>query len=56
MIKQRPFILRCPECGDSKIVSPKSDVINAAEMVSFCSKCKVFMKRESLSGLFKILD
>lgn len=54
MIAPQPFIFECPKCGYSKIVKPKSDVINSIEMMGICPKCKTKMERKELDGLSKI--
>lgn len=54
MIAPPPFKLKCPQCGHSKIVKPKSDVINPMDYFSVCSKCKEEMKREELGGIYKL--
>ena len=55
MIAPQPFKYKCPQCGYSKVVKPKSDALSPMEMLSICPKCKVQMDRVELSGFFKIL-
>jgi len=54
MIAPQAYKLKCPKCGYSKTVKPKSDVLNPTDMLKVCPKCKVAMKREELSGLSKL--
>lgn len=59
MIAPKPFKYVCPTCNYSKIVKPKSDVLNPLEYNNICPKCKKQMKKEelnsidSLVGIFK---
>ncbi len=55
MVAPQPYKLKCQKCGYSKTVRPKSDVLNPADMLSICPKCKVGMQREELSGVSKLL-
>ena len=51
MIAPRPFKYKCPKCGYSKIIKPKSDVFPAKGMSSICPKCKAQMDRIELNVL-----
>lgn len=51
MIAPQPFKYKCPKCGYSKIVKPKSDVIDLVEMLNICPKCKSEMERVELNIL-----
>ncbi len=51
MIAPRPFKYKCPKCGYSKIIKPKSDVINPVGMSSVCPKCKIQMGSVELNIL-----
>ncbi len=53
MIKPQPFKFKCIQCGYSKIVTPKSDVLNPADMISICPKCKSKMEKVKLNFLKK---
>lgn len=47
-VQPKPFSLICPKCGFSKVVQPKSDVVEPLEMVSLCSKCDFLMEKKKL--------
>lgn len=51
MIPPKPFKYKCPKCGYSKIVKPKSDVLNPIELNSRCPKCKSMMDRVELNSI-----
>jgi len=58
MIVPEPFKYECPKCGDTKVVKPKSDVINPLDFSSVCHKCGAEMQKKTLnlfSKLFQIL-
>ncbi len=55
MIAPQPFKYKCPKCGYSKIVKPKSDVIDLVEMLNICPKCKSEMERVELNILETIV-
>jgi endogenous inhibitor of DNA gyrase (YacG/DUF329 family) len=48
------FKYKCPKCGYSKIVKPKSDAINPIEWNNICPKCKTQMERKELNVIEKI--
>lgn len=54
MIKPQPFKYKCPQCGYSKVVKPKSDVLNQMDMINICPKCKATMEREELNIIDKV--
>lgn len=54
MIQPQAFKFVCPECGHTKVVKPKSDVLNPTDMISTCPKCKIKMEKKELSLLDKI--
>lgn len=54
MIKQQPFKLVCPKCGHTKVVKPKSDVVNPLDFINTCPKCKSKMEKKELSFIDKI--
>ncbi|NWF65916.1 MAG: hypothetical protein HXX81_00425 [Campylobacterales bacterium] len=39
MLPSKPFKFICQKCGFSKIVIPKSDVLNIMDMITICPKC-----------------
>lgn len=49
-IQPKPFMAKCPKCGKMKLVAPKSDVANPAEMFPRCESCGEFMERVDLSN------
>lgn len=51
MIQPKPFKYLCPKCGYSKVVKPKSDVLNPMEMISNCPKCGEKMERKEVTPL-----
>lgn len=56
MIQPKPFKYICPQCGYSKVVKPKSDVLNPIEMMSICPKCEAKMERKELTLLDNLLS
>ena len=54
MIVPKPFKLKCNQCGYSKIVKPKSDVLNPLDFISTCPKCNNQMERKELNVIEKI--
>lgn len=55
MIAPQPFKFKCSQCGFSKVVKPKSDVINPITMIDICPKCKSKMKKVPLNFFDKLL-
>ena len=49
-VAPKPFLAKCPKCGKMKLVAPKSDAINPAEMFPRCESCSEFMERVDLSS------
>jgi len=54
LIAPQPFKWKCTKCGYSKIVKPKSDVMNPMDFIRTCPKCESQMDREELSGISKL--
>jgi len=54
MIAPKPFKFKCSQCGYSKIVKPKSDVISPIDIMNVCPKCKSQMKKVPLNFLDKL--
>jgi len=55
MIKPIPHKLKCPSCGYSKVISPKSDVVNPTDFMGTCPKCKTMMGKTELNRVEKLL-
>jgi len=55
MIAPQPFKFKCSKCGYSKIVKPKSDVINITDISTYCPKCNTKMKKVPLGIIDKFL-
>ncbi len=55
MIAPQPFKFKCLQCGYSKVVKLKSDVINPMDMNNICPKCKSEMKKVPLNFFNKLL-
>ena len=55
MIAPKPFKYKCPQCGYSKVVKPKSDVLNPMDYLNSCPKCKSQMDRVELNILDKVV-
>ena len=56
MIQPKPYKLVCQSCKYKKVVRPKSDVLNPADMILICPKCKGDMNMVELSELDKVLN
>jgi hypothetical protein len=54
MIAPEPFKHKCLQCGSSKVVKPKSDVINSMDMINICPKYKLQMKKVPLNFIDKL--
>lgn len=54
MIQPQPFKFVCPKCGYSKIVKPKSDVLDPRDMISTCPKCESKMEKKELNAFDNI--
>jgi hypothetical protein len=48
MIKPKPYKLVCRNCGYSKVVQPKSDVLSPIDMFRRCKQCEALMNKEPL--------
>lgn len=58
-VKPNPYKLVCPQCGYSKVVSPKSDAFSPKDLMdmsSICLKCKEQMEKKSLNLLDDIFS
>ena len=51
MIQSKPFKYKYLKCGYSKVIKPKSDVINPIDMMRLCPKCKNEMEKVNLNIL-----
>lgn len=56
MIAPQPFKHKCKQCGYSKVVKPKSDVINPMDLMNICPKCKSKMERVDLNIIEKLFS
>lgn len=56
MIAPKPFKYKCQKCGYSKVVKPKSDVLNPIDFISTCPKCNNQMDKIELDFLSKIIN
>lgn len=56
MIAPQPFKYKCFECGYSKVVKPKSDVLNSIDMLNICPKCKNKMEKVNLNIIDKLFS
>jgi len=54
MIAPQPFKLKCLKCGLTKIIQPKSDVLNINDINTQCTKCNIKMENISLNVIEKI--
>jgi Zn finger protein HypA/HybF involved in hydrogenase expression len=55
MIAPQPYKLVCSTCGYSKVIKPKSDVVDPRDRLQVCPKCKGAMnKTEPLNIIDKI--
>jgi Zn finger protein HypA/HybF involved in hydrogenase expression len=54
MVAPKPYKLICEKCNYSKIIKPKSDVLNPMDFITTCPKCKAIMEREELTGISKL--
>ena len=55
-IKPDPYKVKCPNCGYSKVVSPKSDALNPSDFINKCPKCGTYMEETTLSEVEKFID
>lgn len=52
MIPPKPYKLKCPKCGYSKVIRLKSDALGAEDMVTMspiCSECGGEIERVKLN-------
>ena len=54
MIAPQHFKYQCTQCSYSKVVKPKSDVINPIDMNNICPKCKAKMEQKVLTIIDKL--
>jgi len=54
MIQPKPFKFVCLKCGYSRVVKPKSDVLNPIDMINICPKCGAKMERKALNIIDKL--
>ena len=61
MIQPKPFMLKCPQCGWSKMIYPKSDVMDMSWGVKYitCPQCGTetirIINENGISSIFKTL-
>lgn len=53
MVKPLPYKVKCPKCGYSRIIKPKSDVMIEEAVLTICPICKCGMTREELNFVDK---
>ena len=56
MMPPEPFKYICKNCSYSKVVKPKSDVLNFSDIISTCPKCNTEMERKELNFLDKFFS
>ncbi len=56
MMAAEPFKYKCQQCGYSKVIKPKSDVINPIDMMNVCPKCKNIMEKVTLNIFDKLFS
>jgi len=56
MITPEPFKRKCPKCGYSKIVKPKSDVLTPNDINALCPKCNIMMETQALNAVERIMS
>jgi len=56
MIAPEPFKYKCQQCGYSKVIKPKSDVLNPIDMINICPKCKNKMEKVNLNIIDKLFS
>ena len=55
-VRPNPYKLVCPNCGYSKVVSPKSDCLSPKDLMNIspiCPKCKRQMERKDLDKKYQ---
>jgi DNA-directed RNA polymerase subunit RPC12/RpoP len=56
-IAPKPYKLKCPNCGFSKIVKIKSDLLSPTDLINMsdkCPKCSAKMEKKELNIFDKI--
>jgi DNA-directed RNA polymerase subunit RPC12/RpoP len=56
MVAPQPFKYKCPKCNYSKIIKPKSDVLNPIDFIDICPKCGSKMNPVNLSIIDKFFN
>lgn len=56
MVAPQPFKYKCQKCNYSKIVKPKSDVLNPIDYIDTCPKCGSKMNQVNLSIIDKLFS
>ena len=56
MIPIKSFKLKCPKCGYSKIVNPKSDVLNPIDFITTCAMCKGQMVKKDINFVDELMN
>ena len=54
-IKPLPYKLKCPKCGYSTVVRPKSDTDITGLIASVCPKCGNTMERVKVAMLDEVI-
>ncbi len=52
----KPYKLVCPQCGYSRMIAPKSDVLHPKDLISTCPKCKTKMEKKEANVLDNFLS
>jgi Zn finger protein HypA/HybF involved in hydrogenase expression len=55
MIAPPPYKLKCPKCGYSEVVKPKSDVLNPTDILRVCPKCNTKMEKVEMNILEEVI-
>jgi len=55
-IQPKPFILKCPNCGWSKKIKPKSDVVDTSWGLEYAKCPKCGSKTEQIEEPNNIID
>lgn len=54
MIQPKPFKVKCINCGWSKVIAPKSDLLMSNDIVDKCPKCGGKLENIELNMVEKI--